>query len=67
MFRPKLEKTVLLELQKNWNLLHAEILLKLYKPVEAVEKQLPIEDLMSYDESIGFKLILKNLSDNERS
>ncbi|MCO6360657.1 5'-methylthioadenosine/S-adenosylhomocysteine nucleosidase [Roseivirga pacifica] len=59
-------KTVLLELQKrNWNLLHAEILLKLYKPVEAVEKQLPIEDLMSYDESIGFKLILKNLSDNE--
>ncbi len=59
-------KTVLHELQKrNWNLLHAEILLKLYKPVEAVEKQLPIEDLMSYDESIGFKLILKNLSDNE--
>ena len=59
-------KTVLLELQRrNWNLLHAEILLKLYKPVEAVEKQLPIENLMSYDESIGFKLILKNLSDNE--
>lgn len=59
-------KTVLLELQKrNWNLLHAEILLKLYKPVEAVEKQFPVEDLMSYDESIGLKLILKNLSDNE--
>ncbi len=59
-------KTVLLELQKrNWNLLHAEILLKLYKPVEAVEKQFPIEDLMSYDESRGLKLILKKLSDNE--
>ncbi|MGM0582542.1 MAG: hypothetical protein ACQETL_17825 [Bacteroidota bacterium] len=59
-------KTVLLELRKrNWNLLHAEILLKLYKPVEAVQKQLPIEDSMSYDDSIGLKLILKELSDNE--
>ncbi len=59
-------KTVLLELQKRkWNLLYAKILLKLYKPIEAVEKQLPIEDLMSYDESIGLNLILKNLSDNE--
>jgi nucleoside phosphorylase len=59
-------KTALLELQKRkWYLLHAEILLKLYKPVEAVEKQLSFEDSISYDGSIGLKLILKKLSDNE--
>ena len=59
-------KTVLLELQKRkWYLLHAEILLKLYKPVEAVEKQLAFEASIIYDESIGLKLILKELSDNE--
>lgn len=59
-------KTVLVELQKRkWYLLHAEILLKLYKPLEAVEKQLPFEDSMSYDESIGLKLIIKELSDSE--
>lgn len=59
-------KTVLLELQKrNWHVLHAEVLLKIYKPAVAVEKQLPIEDSMSYNESIGLKLILKELSDNE--
>lgn len=59
-------KTVLVELQKRkWFLLHAEILLKVYKPLEAVEKQLSFEGSMSYDESIGLKLILKELSDNE--
>ncbi len=59
-------KTVLLELKKRkWYLLHAEVLLKLYRPVEAVEKQLSFEDSLSYDESIGLKLILKKLSDNE--
>ncbi|ERM80843.1 hypothetical protein P872_11850 [Rhodonellum psychrophilum GCM71 = DSM 17998] len=59
-------KTVLVELQKRkWYLLHAEILLKLYKTIEAVEKQLSFEDSLSYDESIGLKLILKKLSDNE--
>src|SRR5690606_17554909 len=59
-------KVVLLELQKRkWYLLHAEILLKLYKPIEAVEKQLSFEYSISHDESIGLKLILKKLSDNE--
>lgn len=59
-------ETVLVELQKRkWFLLHAEILLKVYKPLEAVEKQLFFEGSMSYDESIGLKLILKKLSDNE--
>ena len=63
---PEVGKTVLLELRKrHWNLLHAEILLKLYKPVQAVEKQLPIENSMNYDQSTGLKLILKELSDNE--
>ncbi|WP_203293889.1 GAP1-N1 domain-containing protein [Luteirhabdus pelagi] len=59
-------KTVLVELQKRkWYSLHAEILLKLYKPLEAVKKQLSFEDSISYDGSIGLKLILKTLSDNE--
>lgn len=63
---PVIGKSVLFELQKRkWYLLHAEILLKLYKPAEAIEKQLSFEHSLSYDESIGVKLILKELSDDE--
>ena len=63
---PEIEKIVLHELQKRkWHLLHAEILLKLYKPSKAIEMQLAFEHLLSYDESIGVKLILKELSDDE--
>lgn len=58
--------SVLHELQKRkWYLLHAEILLKLYKPSKAIEMQLPFEYSLSYDVSIGVKLILKELSDDE--
>ena len=59
-------KSVLFELQKRkWYLLHAEILLKLYKPAEAVEKQLPFEHSLSYDESIGVNLILSKIPDDK--
>lgn len=63
---PVIGKSVLPELQKRkWYLLHSEILLKLYKPAEAIEKQLLFEHSLSYDESMGIKLILKELSDDE--
>ncbi len=63
---PEIGKIVLHELQKRkWYLLHAEISLKLYKPSKAIEMQLACEHLLSYDESIGVKLILKELSDDE--
>lgn len=59
-------RSVLVEIQKRkWYLLHAEILLKLHTPLEAVRIQLPIEDALSYDQSIGLKMILKKLSDED--
>ncbi len=63
---PEIGKSVLLELQKRkWYLLHAEILLKLYKPIEAIKKQLTFEHSLSFDESIGVNLILKEIPDDE--
>ncbi len=59
-------KNFLLQLQKRkWYLLHAKILLKLYKPKEAVEKQLHFERSLSFDESQGVSLILKEIPDDE--
>ena len=58
-------KYILLELQKRkWYLLHAGILLKLYKPTEPVIKQLTFERSLSFDESIGVSLILKEIPDD---
>lgn len=63
---PEIGNSVLHELQKRkWYLLHAEILLKLYEPKEAIEKQLPFEHPLSFDESQGLSLILKEIPDNE--
>lgn len=63
---PEIGKIVLHELQKRkWYLLHAEVLLKLYKPSKAIEMQLAFEGFFGYNESIGVKLILKELSDDE--
>lgn len=59
-------KSVLLEAQKRkWYLLHAKILLKLYKPSEAVKKQLTFEHTLSFENSIGTSLILKELPDDD--
>ncbi len=58
-------KSILLEAQKRkWYLLHAEILLKLFKPEEAVKKQLTFEHPLSFEDSIGMSLILKEITDN---
>lgn len=57
-------RALLSELQKReWYLLHAEILLKLYKPKQAVEKQLALEDSLGFEKSIGVNLILDKLQD----
>ena len=57
--------SILLELQKRkWYLLHAEILLKLYIPLEAIKKQLTLECLLNFDESIGVSMILKEIPDD---
>ncbi|MFT7036824.1 MAG: nucleoside phosphorylase, partial [Cyclobacteriaceae bacterium] len=58
-------KSILLEAQKRkWYLLYAEILLKLFKPEEAVKKQLTFEHPLSFEDSIGMSLILKEIADN---
>jgi nucleoside phosphorylase len=58
-------KIVLLEAQKRkWYLMHAEILLKLYKTEEAVKRQLTLENSLSFEDSMGVNLILKEISDN---
>ena len=62
---PEMGKSILLEAQKRkWYLLHAEILLKLFKPEEAVKKQLTFEHPLSFEDSIGMSLILKKITDN---
>lgn len=59
-------KIVLLEAQKRkWYLMHAEILLKLYKTEEAVKRQLRLENTLSFEDSIGTSLILKELPDDD--
>jgi len=58
-------KSILLEAQKRkWYLLHAEILLKLFKPEESLKKQLTFEHPLSFEDSIGMSLILKKITDN---
>jgi nucleoside phosphorylase len=58
-------QSILLEAQKRkWYLLHAVILLKLFKPEEAIKKQLTFEHPLSLEDSIGMSLILKEITDN---